>query len=311
MTNIWKTNPSGIARAAERLREGGLVAVPTETVYGLAARAADASAVAQIFETKQRPSFNPLIVHCENEGAAETVARFDHCARKLAAKFWPGPLTLVLPRAAEAEVADLVTAGLDTVAVRVPQHPVAQALLGALGEPFVAPSANRSGRISPTTASHVVDEFGPAIPVLDGGPCAEGLESTIVSLVNSRPTLLRPGAVLPRDIEAVLGHPLQAPGGGIEAPGMMTSHYAPAVPLRLNAEAPRAGEQFLGFGALGASDATLSASGDLREAAANLFALLRALDANGKPIAVASIPQEGLGVAINDRLARAAAPRPT
>jgi L-threonylcarbamoyladenylate synthase len=296
--------------AAAMLARGELCALPTETVYGLAAKASDGVAVARIYETKGRPSFNPLIVHCLDTEQAGSVIELDQCARGLAERFWPGPLTIVLPRRDDASVAELAGAGLPTLAVRVPAHPLMRAVLEELGEPIVAPSANRSGRLSPTTAAHVVEEFGGEVPVLDGGPCEAGVESTIVSLTKSRPTLLRPGAIPAEKIEAVLGHPLLAPGGGIEAPGMMTSHYAPSASVRLNAIEAREGEVLLGFGGTPGAALDLSPCGDLAEAAANLFAYLRRLDGMGRPIAVAPVPQEGLGLAINDRLRRAAADRP-
>lgn len=295
--------------AAALLAGGGICGLPTETVYGLAALASDGEAVARIYEVKGRPSFNPLIVHCRDAEQARQVVAFDHCAERLAEAFWPGPLTLVLPKRDDAPVSGLASAGLDTLAVRVPAHPLVRGVIEALGSPVVAPSANRSGRLSPTTADDVLAEFAGAVPVLDGGPCEAGIESTIIGLAGSRPTLLRPGAIPASEIEACLGHPLQAPGGGIEAPGMMTSHYAPDAALRLGAGEKRRGELLLGFGGTEGADLDLSAGGDLREAAANLFGFLRQLDRQGRPIAVAPIPEKGLGVAINDRLRRAAAPR--
>ncbi|GGY43208.1 L-threonylcarbamoyladenylate synthase [Parvularcula lutaonensis] len=297
------------AEAAEILAAGGLCALPTETVYGLAALAENGEAVARIYETKGRPRFNPLIVHCASLEQVGRVVKLDHCARGLAALLWPGPLTIVLEKQEDAPVSELAGAGLDTLAVRIPRHPLIREVIEILGKPIVAPSANRSGKLSPTAAGHVVAEFGDAVPVLDGGPCEAGIESTIISLAKSRPTLLRPGAIPAREVEARLGHPLQAPGGGIEAPGMLASHYAPNAALRLNAQAAREGEVLLGFGGTDGAALDLSPSGDLREAAANLFSHLRKLDERGQPIAVAAIPEEGLGVAINDRLRRAAAPR--
>lgn len=295
--------------AARILAEGGLCALPTETVYGLAALASDGEAVAKIYETKGRPRFNPLIVHCASLDQASKVVRLDNCAHKQATAFWPGPLTIVLEKQEGAPVSDLAGAGLDTLAVRIPSHSLIREVIDILGAPIVAPSANRSGRLSPTTAEHVVAEFGDAVPVLDGGPCEAGIESTIISLAKSRPTLLRPGAIDAREIEARLGHPLQAPGGGIEAPGMMASHYAPNAPLRLEAEDAREGEILLGFGGTPGAALDLSPGADLREAATNLFGYLRMLDERGQPIAVAPVPNSGLGLAINDRLRRAAAPR--
>ncbi|MEM1379143.1 MAG: L-threonylcarbamoyladenylate synthase [Pseudomonadota bacterium] len=296
--------------AAALLRDGQVCALPTETVYGLAALASDGEAVARVYATKGRPQFNPLIVHCASLDEASAVVALDQCARRLAEMFWPGPLTIVLEKQEAASVADLAGAGLPTLAVRVPAHPLMREVIAEVGAPLVAPSANRSGRLSPTTAAHVIDEFGDAVPVLDGGPCSAGIESTIVSLAKSRPTLLRPGAIPAHKIEAVLGHPLAEPGGGIEAPGMMTSHYAPSAMLRLNAPSAEPGEVLLGFGGTPGATLDLSVDGSLEEAAANLFGHLRTLDAYGKPIAVAPIPETGLGAAINDRLRRAAAPRP-
>lgn len=308
---IWPATPDNIAKAAKRLREGELVGVPTETVYGLAARSADAEAVAKIYETKGRPRFNPLIVHVATMEQAMRLVDLDPCGNRLFSMFWPGPLTVVLPLKQDAPIADLVTAGLPTLAVRMPAHPVARQLLEALGEPFVAPSANPSGRLSPTLAAHVEEAFGGTIPVLDGGPCEAGLESTIISLTHSRPTLLRPGVITAQEIEAVLGHPLLPPGDQIEAPGMMASHYAPNAAVRLNAHDRREDEVLLGFGGTPNADLDLSPAGELKEAAVNLFAYLRQLDSLGKQIAIAPIPEEGLGEAINDRLRRAAAPRPS
>ncbi|MEO1041868.1 MAG: L-threonylcarbamoyladenylate synthase [Pseudomonadota bacterium] len=307
MTNR-STQPS-IADAAQILGDGGVCAVPTETVYGLAALASDGAAVAKIYETKGRPSFNPLIVHCLSAEDAGRVVKFDDCARSLAAAFWPGPLTVVLEKQDDAPVASLAGAGLPTLAVRVPSHPVMRELLETLGAPVVAPSANRSGQLSPTRADHVIAEFAGQVPVLDGGPCEAGIESTIISLTNSRPTLLRPGSIPSDKIEARLGHPLAKAGSGIEAPGMMTSHYAPQASLRLHADAAEADEILLGFGGTAGAVKDLSPKADLREAAANLFDYLRELDREGRPIAVAPIPEKGLGQAINDRLRRAAAPR--
>ncbi|MEL6324857.1 MAG: L-threonylcarbamoyladenylate synthase [Pseudomonadota bacterium] len=296
--------------AAEILSDGGICALPTETVYGLAALASDGKAVAKIYETKGRPSFNPLIVHCVSAEQAASVVEFDDCGHGQAAAFWPGPLTIVLDRREGAPVSELAGAGLGTLAVRVPAHPLTRKVIEILGAPIVAPSANRSGRLSPTRAEHVLEEFGGEVPVLDGGPCVAGIESTIISLTKRQPILLRPGAIPAQEIEARLRHPLGSPTGGIEAPGMMTSHYAPNAALRLNAEGKRKGELLLGFGGAEGADLDLSPSGDLKEAAANLFGYLRDLDVKGRPIAVTPIPERGLGIAINDRLKRAAAPRP-
>ena len=297
-------------RAAEALRAGRLVILPTETVYGLAADAGAPDAVARIFEAKGRPRFNPLISHVTGTEAAARIARFDDRAQALAAAFWPGPLTIVAPVQQGAPVCDLARAGLDTVAVRAPAHPLAQAVLAAFGGPVVAPSANRSGRPSPTTYPDAVEETGAAAALaLDGGPCAVGLESTVVAALAGELRLLRPGAVTRAQIEAVAG-PLAAAGDDAKrSPGRLAAHYAPEAPVRLDAEAPRAGEAFLAFGPAPAGERVwnLSASGDLREAAANLFALLRTA-ARSRPsaIAVAPIPETGLGEAINDRLRRAA-----
>lgn len=302
-----------IARAAKVLRGGGLVAFPTETVYGLGADATDEHAVARIFDAKGRPSFNPLIVHVPDVAAAEALAVFDERARVLARELWPGPLTLVLKRRSESGLSRLVSAGLDTVAVRAPDHPLAQDLLRACGRPIAAPSANRSGSISPTLAEHVLASLGGRVDlILDGGPCRVGVESTVVDVSGAEPALLRPGGVPREEIEALIG-PLATAAEDPDAPkspGQLLSHYAPRLPVRLNAEAAAPGEALLGFGP-GACTANLSASGDLVEAAANLFALLHALDdASHTGIAVKPIPETGLGLAINDRLRRAAAPRP-
>lgn len=289
------------------LRAGDLVILPTETVYGLAADAADPAAVARLYEAKGRPSFNPLIAHVADLEAAERVAVFDARARRLAQRFWPGPLTLVLPVRQPARVSDLARAGLDTVAVRAPAHPVARQVLTAFGGPVAAPSANRSGRPSPTTFRAAVDETGSAAAAaLDGGPCAVGLESTVVALLDA-PRLLRPGAVTRAEIEAEIGPLAEAEADARRSPGRLARHYAPNAPVRLEATAPRPGEAYLGFGPAAPGAFNLSPSGDLREAAANLFAFLRAADAtHPTAIAVAAIPNEGLGEAINDRLRRAA-----
>ncbi len=301
--------------AAEVLRAGGLVILPTETVYGLAADARDARAVAAIYAAKGRPAFNPLIAHVADLAAAERIARFDDRARALAERFWPGPLSLVLP-AREGGVCDLARAGLETVAVRAPAHPVAQAVLRAFGGPVAAPSANRSGRPSPTTLADALAETGAASAMaLDGGPCAVGVESTVLSLLRGEPPrLLRPGGVTRGALEAALGDPLAAAhAGGDDArrsPGRLALHYAPDAPVRLEAREPRAGEAYLAFGPAppGADPAlSLSPSADPVEAAANLFTRLRQADARRpEAIAVAPIPEDGLGEAINDRLRRAA-----
>jgi len=309
------SDPGTLAEFAVILRAGGLAAFPTETVYGLGADASNSEAVLGIYEAKGRPRFNPLIVHCADLGMAETVAEFSPLARRLAG-LWPGPLTLVLPKRPNAPVSDIVTAGLDTVAVRVPDHRLALALIGLVGRPLAAPSANPSGRLSPTTAGQVVAGFGGRIAVLDGGPCEAGLESTIVRVDGDRLVQLRAGALARADIEACAGVSVELPppSGAIIAPGMMRSHYAPRASLRLEAEAPRRGEAFLAFGAAPPGWPgplrNLSPAGDAREAARNLFSMLHELDASGvDTIAVAPIPPVGLGEAINDRLARAAAPR--
>ena len=321
-TESLAANADGIAAAAAILRRGGLVAFPTETVYGLGADAADGKAVAGIYAAKGRPSFNPLIAHCPDLAAARSYGRFDAIAEALATRFWPGPLTLVVPSAPGSPVSDLVTAGLDSVGLRVPDHPAAQALLRAVGRPVAAPSANRSGRISPTSASHVFEDLDGRIDaVLDGGDTRVGVESTIVACLGSGPVLLRPGGVARAEIEAVLGRSLADPAGAAAetplAPGMLASHYAPAAGVRLDVDAVAPGEAALLFGpvrpaGLDQASATLnlSPSGDLVEAAANLFGMMRRLDATGaRVIAVSPIPDEGLGEAIRDRLQRAAAPR--
>jgi L-threonylcarbamoyladenylate synthase len=314
ITPTLPDTPDGLARAAALLAQGGLVAFPTETVYGLGADARDDRAVAGIFAAKGRPRFNPLIVHLPDLAAARRYAVVPDAAARLAAAFWPGPLTLVLPLRPDAGLSPLVTAGLDSVAVRVPGHPVAQALLRAFGGPVAAPSANPSGRVSPTRAAHVLDGLGGRIAaVVDGGACGVGVESTIVGMVGA-PTLLRPGGLPVEAIEACLGAPLGlAQGEAIIAPGQLASHYAPDAPVRLNVTVPRQGEFWVGFGpACAAAPVTLSATGDLVEAAAVLFHTLRSADAqaNGRTIAFAPVPDHGLGRAINDRLRRAAAPRP-
>ena len=304
-------SPDAIARAAALLREGGLVAMPTETVYGLAADAGDAAAVARLYAAKGRPRFNPLIAHVSGTEMAKTLVEWPDLASELAEAFWPGPLTLVLPKLADAPVCDLANAGLDSVAIRAPGHAAAQALLTAFGGPLVAPSANPSGGVSPTTAAHVSDGLGEMLDlILDGGPCTVGVESTVIALLGGRATLLRPGGLERDRIEAITG-PLAIAGhsDAPASPGMLASHYAPRAAMRLNATVAQAGEVLLGFGPV-AGDLNLSPAGDLAEAAARLFAALREMDAAGpKRIAVAPIPDEGLGEAINDRLQRAAAPR--
>lgn len=303
---------TGLARAAQILRDGGLVAFPTETVYGLGGDATNSRAVAAIYEAKGRPRFNPLIVHVADLAMAERFARFDTRARALATAFWPGPLTLVLPLADGAGLSPLVTADLDSVAIRIPAHPVAQALIRAFGGPLAAPSANPSGKVSPTRADHVAQGLaGRIAAILDGGPCAVGVESTILGLTGEA-ALLRPGGIALEALEALIGPvALHQPGDGITAPGQLASHYAPAAPLRLNAQ-PEPDEVHIGFGP-GPATLNLSPASDLAEAAANLFHMLREADRLAGPtgrISAAPIPDHGLGRAINDRLRRAAAPRP-
>jgi L-threonylcarbamoyladenylate synthase len=307
---VQGTQTSQIAAAAAALRAGELVLLPTETVYGLAADAAEPRAVAAVYTAKGRPSFNPLIAHVADLAAARRIARFNPHALALGERFWPGPLTLVLPITDTAAVCDLARAGLDTVAVRVPAHPVALALLQAVGRPVVAPSANRSGRPSPTTFADALDETGPsAAATLDGGGCAIGLESTVVALLD-QPRLLRPGAVTRAEIEALIGQLSEAEADAKRSPGRLARHYAPDLPVRLDADGPELGEAYLAFGPRGGTEDrvwNLSPAGDLREAAANLFTHLRAADRSGAArIAVAPIPEAGLGEAINDRLRRAA-----
>ncbi|MFN3259282.1 MAG: L-threonylcarbamoyladenylate synthase [Pikeienuella sp.] len=303
--------PGDAVEAAALLRAGRLVAFPTETVYGLGGDGASDEAVAAIFAAKGRPSFNPLILHVADEEAAARLAHLPEGARRLAARFWPGPLTLVAPARAGAPVSLLARAGLETVALRVPAHPVAQALLRAFGGPLAAPSANPSGRISPTTAAHVLAGLsGRIAAVIDGGACPVGLESAVVGFDDAGAArLLRPGGLPAEEIEAALAAPLLPAGEGISAPGQLLSHYAPRAALRLAAASPAPGEALLGFGGAAGAALDLSPAGDLQEAAANLFAMLHALDARGGPIAVSPIPERGLGRAINDRLRRAAAPR--
>ena len=304
--------------AARLIRAGELVAFPTETVYGLGGDATNERAVARIFEAKGRPSFNPLITHVPGAAEARALVRWTDLAERLARRFWPGALTLVLPRAEGSPVALLVTAGLDSVAIRAPDHPLAQALLRAAGRPIAAPSANRSGAVSPTRAEHVAESLGDRVPlILDGGPCPVGVESTVLDLTTTPPTLLRPGGVTREDIEAEIG-PVALSGAlpsgdsARKSPGQLESHYAPSCPVRLDATSVAPGEALLAFGphppAAAARSLNLSPTGDLAEAAANLFAHLRALDVRPvERIAVMPIPEAGLGLAINDRLRRAAA----
>jgi len=323
-TPILPAGEAAVATAARSLSQGGLVAFPTETVYGLGADATNAAAIARLYQAKGRPAFNPLIAHVGDLAAARQIARFDAPALALAEAFWPGPLTLVLPKADGCAVADLATAGLDTVAIRIPAHPVARDILRRFGRPVVAPSANLSGHVSPTTAAHVDSDLSGRIDlIVDGGAVAVGVESTIVGCFD-QPMLLRPGGLPRTDIERVLGRLLLQPhldaesdNGQPLAPGMLASHYAPRARVRLQADSIAPGEALLAFGlgAISGIDAAsavmnLSARGDLTEAAANLFGHLRALDARGaRTIAVMPIPDEGLGEAINDRLRRAAVGR--
>ncbi|MEO1468451.1 MAG: L-threonylcarbamoyladenylate synthase [Pseudomonadota bacterium] len=330
-TRRLEADSAGIAEAARLLAAGRLVAFPTETVYGLGADATSAPTIAALYRAKGRPARNPLIVHLPDATAAEALAPLGPLGRRLAGAFWPGPLTLVVPRRAGCPLADAVTAGADTVALRVPAHPVAHALLAAAGRPVAAPSANPSGRVSPTTAAHVLDRptglGGRIDAVLDGGPCPVGVESTILGLDGQDVRLLRPGGVAVEALARVLGAVPSAPAApgdvagadALAAPGMMASHYAPAATLRLGADAPRPGEGWLGFGpdpaaaAVAAVADTLSPTGDPAEAATRLFGALRRIDAAmppGSAIAVAPVPETGLGRAVNDRLRRAAAPRP-
>lgn len=327
MARLIAPTPSSIIDAAQQVRAGQLVVFPTETVYGLGANALDGVAVARIFAAKGRPSFNPVIVHAADAESALALVRADNRARALADQFWPGPLTMILPRRADCAVSDLCAAGLPTLAVRVPAHPVAQALLKECGVPLAAPSANRSGTISPTTPQHVADSLGDAVDmILSGGACRVGLESTVLDLTGDNAVILRPGAVTAEDIEDCLGAAVTIDHGDHDAPkspGQLLRHYAPTIPVRLDAVDVAPGEALLGFGSLKfmglrgggfAKDLpehalrNLSETGDLYEAAANLFRMLRELDnpANAA-IAVMNIPDAGLGVAIRDRLRRAAA----
>ncbi|MBB4212586.1 translation factor SUA5 [Rhodothalassium salexigens DSM 2132] len=309
---IEKPRPKTIDRAVETLRQGGLVALPTETVYGLAVDASQPRAVAHVFEVKGRPQFNPLICHVAGRDMAGRLVTLSPAADALIAAFWPGPLTLVLPRRADAPVADLVSAGLDTLAVRAPAHSVMRQVLFALDRPVAAPSANPSGRLSPTRADHVADGLGDRVDlIVDGGPCAVGLESTVVEVRDDAVVVLRHGSITTADLRAVVALPVREreDGDPINAPGQLLSHYAPRAALRLDATEVADDEILIGFGAV-AGDLNLSPAGDLEEAATRLFALLREADARADRIAVAPVPDHGLGRAINDRLRRAAAPRP-
>lgn len=321
-TRTITAGPDAAGKAARCLAEGGLVAFPTETVYGLGADATDADAIARLYLAKGRPSFNPLIAHVATLAAAQEIARFSDDSLRLAQAFWPGPLTLVLPKTKDCQVSNLATAGLDTIAVRIPVHRVARDILEAFGKPVVAPSANLSGHVSPTTARHVHDDLSGSIDlIVDGGPVDVGVESTIIGCFDA-PVLLRPGGLPRAEIERVLGGPLMQQAQDAEnndahplAPGMLASHYAPHTPVRLDANHLEPGEVLLAFGPIlsGTDPAralNLSARGDLIEAAANLFSHLRLLDArDARAIAVMPIPDDGLGEAINDRLRRAAVQR--
>ncbi|TAK98844.1 MAG: threonylcarbamoyl-AMP synthase [Rhodospirillaceae bacterium] len=312
------TTQDSVAEAARILRNGGLVAFPTETVYGLGADATQGTAVAKVYAVKGRPSFNPLIVHVAAAPWVAEIALPDKRFDLLAHRFWPGPLTFVMHRRPGTAVSELVSAGLDTVAVRSPAHDIAHALLEAVGRPLAAPSANKSGTVSPTRAEHVIASLGDQVDlVLNGGPCRVGLESTVLDLTGAAPAILRPGAITADEITAVLGKPVsmtvaEGDSSAPRSPGQLASHYAPELPLRLNAKQAEPGEALLAFGTAPSEAAlNLSPGGDLIEAAANLFAMLRALDdkARYRAIAVMPIPEAGIGVAINDRLRRAAAPR--
>jgi L-threonylcarbamoyladenylate synthase len=310
LTRVVPADAAGIAEAAALLAAGAIAAIPTETVYGLAADAANGAAVAAVYAAKGRPAFNPLIVHVADRAMAGRYARFDALAERLAAAFWPGPLTLVLPLLPNAPVASLVTAGLETIALRVPAHAAMQGVVRALDRGVAAPSANASGRLSPTRAAHVLESLSGRVPlVLDAGPCAEGLESSIVGVAGGEARLLRQGAIPVEAIAAAIGAPvaIARDDAPVAAPGMLLSHYAPRLPIRLNAPTATADEFHIGFGPV-AGDESLSAEGDFAEAAARLFDLLHRADASGRrAIAVAPVPADGLGAAINDRLRRAAA----
>lgn len=312
-TRLEPASLSALADAGALLRDGRLVAFPTETVYGLGGDATNDHAVAAIFAAKGRPSFNPLIVHIADPAEAEALVTLDDRARAVIRRFWPGPLTLVLPRADHSPISLLASAGLDTIAIRLPDHPVARDVIRAAGRPIAAPSANRSGAVSPTSADHVLESLGGRLDlILDGGPCRVGVESTVLDLSGEHPALLRPGGLAVEDIETALGIALIRPTDSPDAPkspGMLSSHYAPGLSVRLNVTEPGANEAWLTFGPT-AGTLNLSPSGDLAEAAANLFAMLRRLDnPDHSAIAVMPIPDHGLGLAINDRLRRAAAPR--
>ena len=308
-TRTAPADAKGIAEAARLLKSGALVAFPTETVYGLGADATNGEAVAAIFAAKGRPLFNPLIVHVTDLEEARRYVELSPRAQALAQKFWPGALTLVLPRRKDSPLSLLVSAGLDSVALRAPSHPAAIAFLKAAGVPVAGPSANRSGQVTATTAQHVADSLGDKVDfILDAGSTTLGIESTVIGFDGDRPLLLRPGAIPREEIEDLIG-PLGAPGNLIQSPGQLASHYAPRASLRLNAGEIESGEVLLGFGDAPGAKLNLSPRGELREAAANLFAMLRELDKTAAHIAVSPIPDTGIGEAINDRLRRAAAPR--
>jgi L-threonylcarbamoyladenylate synthase len=310
MTIIKPADSIVLTQACQLLEQGDVVAMPTETVYGLAADAYQEAAIARIYQVKNRPQFNPLIIHYPSAQEAVTDVDFTQQAERLAAESWPGPLTLILPRRASSKIALLASAGLDSLAIRIPAHPVTQQLLQQYGRPLAAPSANLSNTISPTSAADVEQSLGDRIPlILDGGPCLIGVESTILDLTDASPTLLRPGGITIEQLEAVLKQPVSfpSPSFAVKAPGMLKRHYAPSLPLRLNALEPQTGEVYLSFGSSHHGPYSLSESGDLSEAAANLFRLMRFVDQeNYSGIAVAPIPSHGLGLAINDRLNRAA-----
>jgi len=319
VTRVLPADAAALDEAAALLRRGGLVAFPTETVYGLGGDAGDAAAVARIYAAKQRPDFNPLIAHLADPEEAARFGVLGATATRLARRFWPGALTLVVPRRPDCRIAELASAGLPSVALRVPSHPVAHRLLALAGVPVAAPSANRSGRVSPTAAAHVAEELDGRVDlILDGGPSELGLESTVVACLGERAMLLRPGGVTAEAIEAELGRRLDRPAhdpARPHGPGLLSSHYAPGLPLRLQAAAVAADEALLAFGpevpAGALATLNLSPAGDLTEAAANLYAMLRALDRPpARAIAVMAVPGQGLGLAIADRLRRAAAPRP-
>ncbi|MDD3288810.1 MAG: L-threonylcarbamoyladenylate synthase [Alphaproteobacteria bacterium] len=311
------SSPEAIKEAATLLRKGRLVAFPTETVYGLGADATNDHAIAAVYAAKGRPVFNPLIVHLPDTRNIDKLVVWNETAQKLADKFWPGPLTLILPRALNCSVSLLASAGLNTLAVRVPSHPVALDLLNSAGLPIAAPSANASGKLSPTTPEHVAESLGDSVDmILDGGKTSVGVESTVLDLTGSRPMILRYGGIAPEQLEEITGSiDLPSSSENIKSPGMMTSHYAPDLFVRLNADSASPDEALLCFGEDahikgGAERLNLSKQGDLNEAAANLFSMLRALDkTHHRAIAVMPIPNTGLGMAINDRLRRAAAPR--